>query len=563
MWPLVAALGLATALRLRGLRFGLPHRLHWDEPTIVNRAVRFGSGDLNPRFFAYPTAFMYLLAGEYGALYMAQRLRRRVRGAADFAATFLTDPTTFYVLGRATTAACGIATVGLTYALAERTHGRRVATAAALLLATNRLHAGHSKLAVTDVPMTALATAAHVIAARGRPASRTRDAVAAGAAVGLAASMKYTGAIAGAAVAAEVLLDGGPRRPRAARLAMAGLAALVSFLATSPFVAIDRRTFWRDISFERRHMQGFGDSGPRAWSFYGPRALLPAAGLLATVASIAGLARDTIARPRTTATLYGFPLLTLGMISSWRTRYARYALPVTPFQSIAAASGFAAIAERLPKRWSAIGFAGLVAAAIAKPLVDTWRYGSLLRRTDPRVEAARWIERHVPAGTAIAVQPLFGRTFFGPPLQTDRTVAETLGWLSERGRLAEARPAVERTLAARPTYRHVDFAYDVHALRETGAEYVAISSHVVSHHRQQPRCYERELAFYARLWSECEPPVTFEAEPVEDEQLWPVTPPTIWLFALTPSARRDDAHKLTPSLREEAAPALERSRSHG
>jgi hypothetical protein len=563
MWPHVATIGLAAALRLRGLRFGLPHRLHWDEPTIVNRAVRFGSGDLNPHFFAYPTAFMYLLAAEYGALYMARRARRRVRGAAGFAAKFLTDPSTFYVLGRATTAAFGVATVGLTYALAERTHGRRVATAAALLLATNRLHASHSKVAVTDVPMTALATAAHVIAARGRPASRTRDAVAAGAAVGLAASMKYTGALAGVAVAVDVLLDGGPRRPRAARLAMAGLAAIASFLATSPFVALDRRAFWRDFSFEQRHMQGFDEGGPRAVSFNAPRVLLPAAGLLATVASIVGLVRDAVERPRATATLYSFPLLTLGMISSWRTRYARYALPVTPFQSIAAASGFAALADCLPRRWSAIALAGLVAAAITKPLVDLWRYGSLLRRTDPRIEATRWFERHVPAGTAVAVQPLFDRTFFGPPLQTDRTVAETLGSLPDRDRLAEARPAVERALAQRPTYRHVDFAYDLDELCAAGAEYIAISSHVVAHHREQPQRYQRELAFYQRLWSECDAPVTFEAGPIDDEQLWPVTPPTIWLFALTPAATSDRAQHATSEPRETAATTVERSRSHG
>jgi len=176
------------------------------------------------------------------------------------------------------------------------------------------------------------------------------------------------------------------------------------------------------------------------------------------------------------------------------------------------------------------------------------RYGSLLRRTDPRVEAARWIEAHVPAGSAVSVQPLFDRTFFGPPLQTDRSVAEALGWLPERGRLAAAREAAARALASRPTYRHVDFVYDLDALRTAGAEYVALSSHVIEHHRTHPERYARELAFYEALRRECEPPVTFEAPEVQDEQIWPVTPPTIWLFTLTAARkhapRRSAGHRV-------------------
>src|SRR5207245_3353539 len=69
---LAAAIGAAVvglAFRMAGLAYGLPDHFHWDEPTIMNRAIRMAGGDLTPHFFYYPTLPMYLLLAANGALY--------------------------------------------------------------------------------------------------------------------------------------------------------------------------------------------------------------------------------------------------------------------------------------------------------------------------------------------------------------------------------------------------------------------------------------------------------------------------------------------------------------
>jgi hypothetical protein len=63
-WALAFVLLLTAVLRYWGVSFGLPYVYHPDEPV----AVRLGlgvlhTGDYNPHFFHYPTAYYYLVSG--------------------------------------------------------------------------------------------------------------------------------------------------------------------------------------------------------------------------------------------------------------------------------------------------------------------------------------------------------------------------------------------------------------------------------------------------------------------------------------------------------------------
>jgi hypothetical protein len=51
----------ALALRLIGLRYGLPAVYNPDEIAIMSRALAFAKGDLNPHNFLYPTFYFYVL----------------------------------------------------------------------------------------------------------------------------------------------------------------------------------------------------------------------------------------------------------------------------------------------------------------------------------------------------------------------------------------------------------------------------------------------------------------------------------------------------------------------
>src|SRR3989338_1739728 len=146
-WILVAA----TALRATGLGFGLHHP---DEHLIINHALAFGTGDLNPHMFYLPTFFMYLLFGLFGLFYAAGSLMGAFSSPDDFLALFLRQPEIFYTLARSASVAFGVATVGLVYFLGKEFKNKAVGTWAALFLAVNFLHVRDSHFATMDIALT-------------------------------------------------------------------------------------------------------------------------------------------------------------------------------------------------------------------------------------------------------------------------------------------------------------------------------------------------------------------------------------------------------------------------
>src|SRR2546427_6664199 len=95
-----ALLGVALALRLWGIHYGLPWLFYFhDEPQVVLRALRFGTGDLNPHFFIWPgTLLLYLAFLAYTALFAAGLVAGWWHCAAGFAAAYFQDPTALYLL---------------------------------------------------------------------------------------------------------------------------------------------------------------------------------------------------------------------------------------------------------------------------------------------------------------------------------------------------------------------------------------------------------------------------------------------------------------------------------
>src|SRR5262245_51735773 len=117
--------------RIWGNDFGLPHTYHPDEGHIVNRAIRFHGGDLDPKFFNWPSLYMYLLSGVYGLLF-------GWRGGVVPA--FSENPAVFYLVGRTLTALMGTATIAVVYGLAARLYGTTVGLLAAVFMTVDLLH---------------------------------------------------------------------------------------------------------------------------------------------------------------------------------------------------------------------------------------------------------------------------------------------------------------------------------------------------------------------------------------------------------------------------------------
>src|SRR5262249_29180766 len=149
---LLFILVVGLALRIWSASSGLRDLYHRDEPRIVERAVRFHQGDLNPRFFNWPSLYMYLLAGVYGVVF---------GGAADgVAGAFGRDPALFYLVSRLVTALFGAATLVVLCLTGRLAYGRTVGILAAGFLAVDLLHGSDSPPVTTDVALPLLLTLA-------------------------------------------------------------------------------------------------------------------------------------------------------------------------------------------------------------------------------------------------------------------------------------------------------------------------------------------------------------------------------------------------------------------
>ncbi|MGB2880051.1 MAG: hypothetical protein WBD24_07700, partial [Candidatus Omnitrophota bacterium] len=71
---ILSILVMGAVLRIWGLSFGLPFQLHQDEPIVVNHALAYGAGDLNPHFFIIPPLCSYLLFFAYGLYFILGKI---------------------------------------------------------------------------------------------------------------------------------------------------------------------------------------------------------------------------------------------------------------------------------------------------------------------------------------------------------------------------------------------------------------------------------------------------------------------------------------------------------
>ena len=192
-WLLGLILLLALSLRVWGITFGLPGIDHGDEAEIVNHAVRFGSGDLNPHRFVYGSLFQYILFFFYGMYFVFGYLTNAFSSVHEFALYFAHDPTIFHLIARSLSAILGTATVMLAYRTGKHINGRTTGLMAALFLAVAYEHVVHSHYGTVDIALCFFFTLAVYRCLLLYEHGRWQDYIWAGFCVGLAFGVKFNG----------------------------------------------------------------------------------------------------------------------------------------------------------------------------------------------------------------------------------------------------------------------------------------------------------------------------------------------------------------------------------
>jgi 4-amino-4-deoxy-L-arabinose transferase-like glycosyltransferase len=356
---LAAILVAAAALRLVGIRYGLPYPslLNPDEQNIVPRAWRMvHGGGANPHFFDWPTLVTYLHAPFQW---------------------WHASPS--YLTARYVAVAIALAGVAAAWWLGAAAYGTFAGAVAAAVTAVETTHVAYSHAAVTDVPLTTFITVALALLVLDRP-------LLAGVAIGISTAAKYPGAL---LLMPLVVVTW----KRWRELALSVALAFLFFALASPYVLLRAGDSWAAfrrvqrehrrgwLGFEHDHWSGIAFAA-HLWHGLGPLLLVAVIGL------VVAFVRRT---HRADLVLASFFVAYYVSLLPLRSHFDRYVLPLVPVCG--------ALAGRLR------ALVPVTLLLLVVPLTWSIRNDVRLTRTDTRVIAAQWIAAHVPRGARIAAEP--------------------------------------------------------------------------------------------------------------------------------------------------------------
>ncbi|MCC7007867.1 MAG: glycosyltransferase family 39 protein [Acidobacteria bacterium] len=401
---------LSALVRCLGLAYGLPAVHNPDEVAIMNRAVGLAQTQFNPRNFLYPSLYFYALFACEALWFVAGRLLGMFGSLAAFERAFFVDPTSIYLVGRGLTAACGVLTVWATAHLGARLWDARAGLSAAVLLGLAPLAVTDAHYVKHDVPVTLLIVLAHLALLRAwSDPARSRRWILVGLLTGLAMSTHYYAVFVTLPVAIGALSAQADRASVAARvrrLLLVGGAAALVFFAGSPFLLLEPMRALDDISANRaividRLTTSTGAFG--AAEYYLGWLARDAAGRLACVLAAGGLIVTLRSGARTAIVALAFSLAFIAFIAN-TVPASRYLNPVLPFMLLLAGAAVSWTLRHRRRIWRVAGVA-LLAGAGLEAGWSSVRVGLFFRQADTRTLAQQWIERTLPEGTSILVQP--------------------------------------------------------------------------------------------------------------------------------------------------------------
>jgi hypothetical protein len=430
-WALFAIVVIAAVLRFWNIDWGLPHPYHPDEGSVLVHALGFGTGDLNPHWFRWPSLLMYVVFGLYGLYFLIGKAVGLLGAPIDLVRQFTTDVSPFWLIGRAVSALAGVVTVGLTWRFGRKAFGSFAGISAALLLAVMYLHVRDSHYATPDVTMTLFVTASMLAALAAAHSGRGGMLIISGLFAGLAASTKYPGALAGTGTVAAAVYLALTGRRAALPLIGAVLAGAAGFVAGTPYSVLSWSEFTRDfatqtvmvsrvgvaqtpMTFGEGLAELFGGTLARGVGY--PVLILAALGLLSSL----GRERATSRRPGEIAAAPSGALVAGTVALSYlvfamvlTVKRSTYMTPALPALALLAGLGISRLFELIEttpdRRFGFIRSVVLIAAAVVT-LIPSVSFVRGIGMPDTRTAAKHWIENELPPGSSIAVES------YGPPL---------------------------------------------------------------------------------------------------------------------------------------------------
>ena len=386
------------ALRLWTLSSGIPHAVGIDEPAIMTTVVRIlKSGDFNPHFFEYPTGLIYVQLGTAVVNFLFGAMSHSWKAVEQV------GPSDFYLWGRFVTATLGAVTILLVHQAGLR-WGSRHALLAAGLLAVAPMHVRESHFVLTDVPLTFCVTLTFLLALRAAEKPALLAFVAAGAAAGLTAGVKYNGLMAVSMPLVAAFMSGHRRSAQLTWALAAAATCVAAFFVTTPYAIFAMPEFLNGFGTQAAAFSPRQPTAEASWLIY-LKHLRLTFGWPGSLLAVAGLALAILRAVRGPghvrwALLLVFPAVYFYLITGWTFLFARYALPMVPFITlwiaIATISGVSLLRRwDIPRAMRTSIIAALTLAAVLPPLYSSvqWVRGHGVVTT--QTLAWQWVRKMV------------------------------------------------------------------------------------------------------------------------------------------------------------------------
>lgn len=394
---------LAVAVRVFGVNFGLPNLYHADEPIVVNHAMAYGTGDLNPHFFKIPPLTSYLLFICYGIFYLLGSATGLFHSLRDFEYLFYFEPTLFYLIARVVFGVfLGTASAYVLYRLGKRFWDAELGLWAAFFLALNFLHARDSHYIYADIPLVFvfLLSMATIFKIPDFPLSLKLHGLI-GISIGLATAVKYNGVFL-AIPYLWICLRTVPAKKWPFFWFLAVLIAVLTFCVFNPYAVLDASFFLTQITEQSR-----ANAGGFPFLHHLTYSLAGGVGWPMLFFALLGIIRSFWVRDPKQEACAIFVIGYYLVLCCWGQPHDRYVLVLTPFLLLLAVQVLLWVKSR-----SKLFFIFLIILGILPGFVKIVAWNQIMNAHDVRTVAKTWIERHIPSGSRIAMS----HDFFMPRL---------------------------------------------------------------------------------------------------------------------------------------------------
>jgi hypothetical protein len=395
----------------------------------INKALSYGSGDLNPHYFQLPPLMSYIFFVLYGAFYIIGRILQFFTSPDCFLKLYLSDPSMFILIARISMGLIpGVLSVFLIYKLTAMLSDKKTAYISAFLLSVSFLHVRDSHYAYHCIPLSLFLIMVFMYIYKYINTRSTKDIIMAGLIAGIATGFKYNGAIIIIPAILTPFLFNHDKciSFRTVKLCFWFLGVFcMSYFLTNPYSLVDYKYFLESCLIQKQAHSYVGFMHHIVYSAF------EGMGVAVSIFSIAGFFIFVSSKDKRKKLMAIFVILAYFSIAFAGQVHERYLLPLLPFLIIMAGFTIKYICFIVKnKRLRIFMFIFLIVGANYAPLAKSVYSDILFTRKDSRIQATEWILLNIPANSRIAMD----HSFFSPKLrQSAEQISQKIDLLKVSG----------------------------------------------------------------------------------------------------------------------------------